>query len=186
MFLFVLFGFICLGPQGEPLRDVTRNLPSLQAGPSGSSAPAPVAPPIANAASLLGQPNLASNLAALSTLSNLTGVGALGNLGLNSDLNSNSNPAFTTSAGFGSGGGGRSSNDFDLGVRSYNTANDDYGRGGFNGRSDRQSDTIIIRNVSTIFNKPNNKKVITLLIFHILNSSLLLGLGKISVTNSVM
>lgn len=160
MFLFVLFGLICLGPQGEPLRDVTRNLPSLQAGPSGSSAPAPVAPPIANAASLLGQPNLASNLAALSTLSNLTGVGALGNLGLNSDLNSNSNPAFTTSAGFGSGGGGRSSNDFDLGVRSYNTANDDYGRGGFNGRSDRQSDTIIIRNVSTIYNKPKSHYLI--------------------------
>jgi len=138
-----------LGPNGEPLRDVARNLPSLQPNSgANNSAPAPVAPPIANAASLLGQPNLASNLAALSTLSNLTGVGGLGGLGLGNDLNnSNSNPAFTTSAGFNSGGGNRSGNDFDLGVRSYNTANDDYGRG-YNGRGgDRQTDTIIIRNL---------------------------------------
>lgn len=153
------------GPNGEPLRDVARNLPSLQSnnGP-GNSAPAPVAPPITNAASLLGQPNLASNLAALSALSgvsalsNLSSAAGLTSLGLGGGLNnaSDSNPAFSTSAAYNtnSSNQNRSSNDFDMGVRSYNTANDDF-RGGFgNGRDNsRQSDTIIIRNVSHFISK---------------------------------
>lgn len=149
---------IHLGPNGEPLRDVARNLPSLQSNGNNNSAPAPVAPPITNAASLLGQPNLASNLAALSALSgvnalsNLSTAAGLSGLGLGGALNnaSDSNPAFSTSAAYNTNSSlqNRSSNDFDLGVRSYNTANDDF-RGGFgNGRENtRQSDTIIIRNV---------------------------------------
>lgn len=156
-----IYAFLYLGPNGEPLRDVARNLPSLQSnnGP-GNSAPAPVAPPITNAASLLGQPNLASNLAALSALSgvsalsNLSSAAGLSGLGLGGGLNnaSDSNPAFSTSAAYNSSSSAqnRSSNDFDLGVnvRNYNTSNDDF-RGGFgNGRDNsRQSDTIIIRNV---------------------------------------
>uniref|UniRef100_A0A336KI76 CSON010885 protein n=1 Tax=Culicoides sonorensis TaxID=179676 RepID=A0A336KI76_CULSO len=150
-----------LGPNGEPLRDVARNLPSLQSnnGP-GNSAPAPVAPPLSNAASLLGQPNLASNLAALSALS---GVSALSNLstagltglGLGANLNSasDSNPAFSTSAAYNTSSSvpNRSNNDFDMGggVRSYNTSSDDrFGGFGSNGRDNsRQSDTIIIRNL---------------------------------------
>ncbi|XP_063709919.1 myelin expression factor 2 [Culicoides brevitarsis] len=147
-----------LGPNGEPLRDVARNLPSLQSnnGP-GNQVPAPVAPPITNAASLLGQPNLASNLAALSALSgvsalsNLSSAAGLTGLGLGGALNnaSDSNPAFSTSAAYNTNSSvpNRSSNDFDLGVRSYSTQ-DDF-RGGFgNGRDNsRQSDTIIIRNL---------------------------------------
>lgn len=154
-----------LGPNGEPLRDVARNLPSLQSSPPmlNNPTPAPVAPPIANAAaSLLSQPNLSSNLAALSnTLSGLTGVGALSNsvlssaaaslgLGLGNDLNNSSNnPAFSTSTSSYNTGG----RDFDLGVRNYSSSNnDDFGgRNSFgNGRADppRSSDTIIIRNVS--------------------------------------
>lgn len=159
--------FPSIGPNGEPLRDVSRNLPSLQSSPPmlTNPAPAPVAPPISNAAAsaLLSQPNLTSNLAALSnTLSGLTGVGALSNsvlssaaaslgLGLGNDLsNSTNNPAFSTTTSSYNAGVGR---DFDLGpVRNYSSSNnDDFGRNSFgNGRADppRSSDTIIIRNVS--------------------------------------
>lgn len=171
-FVIFFFSLLRLGPNGEPLRDVSRNLPSLQSSPPilTNPAPAPVAPPISNAAaSLLSQPNLSSNLAALSnTLSGLTGVGALSNsvlssaaaslgLGLGNDLsNSANNPAFSTStSSYNTGGGGRG--DFDLGVRNYSSSNnDDFGGGGGgrnnfgNGRAEppRLSDTIIIRNVS--------------------------------------
>lgn len=153
------------------MRNVSANLPSLQANSNSlnSSAPAPVqAPAIASAASLLAsQPGLTSNLAALSTLSGLTGIGGLTSSALSSaaaslglglgnanDLsNSSNNPAFSTSASsFGNSGSGNrvgGNNDFDLGVRSYSTTNDDFGRNFGNGRqeSSRSSDTIIIRNV---------------------------------------
>lgn len=110
----------------------------------------------------MGQPNLASNLAALSALSgvsalsNLSSAAGLSGLGLGGALNnaSDSNPAFSTSAAYNtpSAAPNRSSNDFDLGVnvRNYSTANDDF-RGFGNGRENtRQSDTIIIRNVRKI------------------------------------
>jgi RNA recognition motif-containing protein len=80
---------IGLGPNGEPLKDVARNLPSLQnqnqnsnSQSMGQSAPAPVAPPMTGSSSILGPvPNanlssLSGNLAALSNvvgLSNLAG-----------------------------------------------------------------------------------------------------------------
>jgi len=136
------------------------------------------APSIANAASLLAsQPNLSSNLAALSTLSGLNSVSSvlssaaasLGLTNLGGDIsNAANNPAFSTSTsglgGRGSGGlsglgglsslgvGGGGNNDlgFDLGSRNYSTSNDDFGSRNYgNGRqeSSRASDTIIIRNL---------------------------------------
>uniref|UniRef100_A0A1L8DHC4 Putative rna-binding protein hnrnp-m n=1 Tax=Nyssomyia neivai TaxID=330878 RepID=A0A1L8DHC4_9DIPT len=83
---------IGLGPNGEPLRDVARNLPSSQQQQNPSqqnNAPVPVAPPnnLNGPSSLLGPvPNsnalsgLSSNLAALSNVVNLSNLsGALSN-----------------------------------------------------------------------------------------------------------
>lgn len=188
---------IGLGPNGEPLRDVARNLPSAQSNSNSSSnnasnslsgmnnqsnsAPTPVAPPL-GASSLLGPvPNnslsgLSSNLAALTNvvgLSGLTGVGALsnpnllstaaslsnlglslgGNSGANDPQNSNTNQSSFNAYNTSNYNSSRS--DFDLGggVRNYNT-NDDYNSRNFgNGGNNRNgpSDTIIVRNVSTIY-----------------------------------
>ena len=96
---------IGLGPNGEPLRDVARNLPNSNSnnslGMNQNSAPTPVAPPLTNASSLLGPvPNnsslsgLSSNLAALSNV-----VGGLSNLGgLQSVQSALSNPLLSSAA----------------------------------------------------------------------------------------
>lgn len=85
-----------LGPNGEPLRNVALNLPSLQnqnnlgANSNNSNAPVPVAPPpsFSSAASVLNQTqNPMSNLAALNNV-----VGNLNNL----------NPLLSTLTGLGS------------------------------------------------------------------------------------
>lgn len=194
---------IGLGPNGEPLRDVARNLPSAQSNSNSAgnntsnlsnslslnqsnSAPTPVAPPLSAASSLLGPvPNnnlsgLSSNLAALSNVvgltgltNSLTGVGlsnpllstaaSLSNLGLNlgggsNDLGNsgqNSNTNQSSFNAYNTSNYNSSRNDFDLGsnVRNYNTQNDDYNSRNFgNGNNGRNgpSDTIIVRNVSSI------------------------------------
>lgn len=97
-----------LGPNGEPLRNVALNLPSLQnstgASASNSNAPVPVAPPpssFSSAANVLGQsqnPNL-NNLAALNNVvGNLNNLNPLlSTLGLGS-LASNPNDSSNSSA----------------------------------------------------------------------------------------
>lgn len=99
---------IGLGPNGEPLRDVARNLPNSNSnnslGMNQNSAPTPVAPPLTNASSLLGPvPNnsslsgLSSNLAALSNV-----VGGLSNLGgLQGVQSALSNPLLSSAAALG-------------------------------------------------------------------------------------
>jgi RNA recognition motif-containing protein len=136
---------IGLGPNGEPLRDVARNLPSLQQNNQPQSqqsqmnqvAPAPVAAP---ANSILGPvPNanslgtLGNNLAALSTLSSLGGLSnpllstaaaslsslGIGNLGGSNDQNQQQsnqyNPSSANNYNTGYNTGSGGRSDFDLG-----------------------------------------------------------------------
>lgn len=148
---------IGLGPNGEPLRDVARNLPSAQsssssAGANGggnvlsslsnslaNSAPTPVAPPLNAAASLLGPvPNnnlsgLSNNLAALSNvvgLTGLTGVGALSNP-LLSTAASLSNLGLNLGSGGNDMGNSQNSNTNQSSFNAYNTSNYNSSRNDF-------------------------------------------------------
>lgn len=96
-----------LGPNGEPLRNVALNLPSLQnqnnlgVGSNNSNAPVPVAPPpsFSSAANVLNQTQNPMNLAALNNVvGNLNSLNPLlSTLGLGS-LANNSNDSANNSA----------------------------------------------------------------------------------------
>ena len=136
---------IGLGPNGEPLKDVARNLPSLQnqgnqntnAQSISNVAPTPVAAPAgsilgpvpnANLSALSG--NLAAQLSNVVGLSNLAGnlpsslltnaaasLSSLGGLGALTGNTDSGNAGFNQNyqSGGGFGGSNRSGNDFDLG-----------------------------------------------------------------------
>ncbi|XP_055633554.1 heterogeneous nuclear ribonucleoprotein M [Toxorhynchites rutilus septentrionalis] len=103
---------IGLGPNGEPLKDVARNLPSLQQNnqiqnnPIQNSAPTPVQPPLGGNLLSAASSNLSglnSNLAA--QLSNVVGLSTLtGNL--QSSLLSNAAAGLSNLTGLGNLGGG--------------------------------------------------------------------------------
>lgn len=132
-----------LGPNGEPLRNVALNLPSLNTQNSAgnnagsiNSAPVPVAaPPPLSATSMLGQtqaPNL-SNLAALnSVVGNLNSLNPLLSLGLsmaNNNPSDNSNAGLDISKMVGNAAGvaAHSGSASNLGVSNNNTSSANMG-----------------------------------------------------------
>jgi RNA recognition motif-containing protein len=174
---------IGLGPNGEPLRDVARNLPNTQSNSNvnsgnnsnntlanmgnsfsntANSAPTPVAPPLSGTSSILGPvPNnslsgLSSNLAALSNVVGLTG--------LTSSLTGGVNPLLSTAAslsnlglnlGVGNSdlGGGANQNSSNSQQSSFNT----YNTSGFN--SNRNDfDLGGVRNYNTQSNDDYNNR----------------------------
>lgn len=165
---------IGLGPNGEPLRDVARNLPTLQQGNNQNnnsvmqqqqqnSVPAPVAPPLSG--SLLGPvPNnslsgLSSNLAALSNVVGLSGLSGLSSSAL-------SNPLLSTAANLSSLGLGLSSNDLQNSANSnsnyQNPSQNSYSTSSFNtnnNRSDYDLNSVnnSVRNYSTQPNDDYNR-----------------------------
>lgn len=171
---------IGLGPNGEPLRDVARNLPNLQNNPAQNAAannamnsintlnsisnslsqlqnqasvPTPVAPP----SSLLGPvPNnnslsgLTSNLAALTNV-----VGGLGNLGALSNPLLSSAAASLNSLGINLNSNDVGSSQQQQSFNAYNTS------GGFNsggGRDDMSFGGNQIRNYNTSSNDDYNSR----------------------------
>lgn len=161
---------IGLGPNGEPLKDVSRNLPNVQQNTNQNISSSTAAVSSSNLGGLGS--NMGNNLAA--TLSNVVGLsGALSNpllssanlstlglgIGSNNDLSSsNQGPSYTSSGNQFSFGSGNLTRNYDLGVsnsvRNYNTSSNDFGRGtsGFGGGmlnngSARKSDTIVIKNL---------------------------------------
>lgn len=153
---------IGLGPNGEPLKDVARNLPNLQQNTNTCTPTAAAVSSMLGAGSNAGNllsavggtnlQGLSSNLAALSSVvGNLSSTNpilssATANLGLGLNSNndgpnqsSNSFQASANSFGSGFGGGSNSRNDFEMGtsnnsVRSYNTRpSEDFNRSGNGG-----------------------------------------------------
>jgi hypothetical protein len=177
---------IGLGPNGEPLRNVTLNLPSAQSssnaassnttsnntlgslsgqlglGNQGSSAPAPVAPPLTGASSILGPvPNntlsgLSNNLAALTGQLGLSGLTGLTSGGVNPLL---STAASLSNLGLNLGVGGNS----DLGNSNQNNSNSNqssfnaYNTAGFNS-SRNDFDLGGVRNYNTQSNDDYNSR----------------------------
>lgn len=122
-----------LGPNGEPLRNVALNLPSLQCqnnignnSNSSNNAPVPVAAPSAlSAANILGQgPN--SNLSNLAALNNVVGnlnnlnplLSTLGLSTLTGNANDNSNAGIDLNKIVGSGGVGLGTGGSNIGLGS--------------------------------------------------------------------
>jgi RNA recognition motif-containing protein len=161
---------IGLGPNGEPLKDISRFLSNTQQNTNQNSQAGSGSSNVLSAlqnSNLQGlKSNLTSNLAALTgALSNplLSSAANLSNLGVGlspandltsaNSLQSFNNPGNSFGNGMSGLGVTNSSRDFDLGgssVRNYNTSSNDFGRGyggGINNGSIRSSDTILIKNL---------------------------------------
>lgn len=169
---------IGLGPNGEPLKDVARNLPTLQQNnqvqnnPIQNAAPTPVQPPLganllsaasglnsnlaAQLSSVVGLSNLTGNLQnsllsnAAAGLSNLTGLGNLTGGGGGGGLSGLGASGASALAGLSSLGGG--GNDGGLGGSNFNqnySSGAFGGSGGGNRGNDYDMGSSNVRNYST-------------------------------------